>query len=149
MVDVVYRANALAEVDKVADSCENIVKNNVLRNEFVSLFLDIFLKFVGVGGIFQNLAEYLERYLLVDSVFFGVEINIALDIDHAVAYDLCNALNESYLSFAALVGVILFSFNSNESVVNACLLDLASLVIGNRLACFSHYLARHGIYDRL
>ena len=101
----------------------------MLGNKLVSALLYIFLKLVSVCGSLKDLAEYLEGDLLVDTVLFSIKVNISRDIDHAVADDLGCSLNHADSSLAALVGVVLLGFNIYESVLNACLLDLASLVV--------------------
>ena len=149
MVDIVNGTNALTEVDEIADSSEDIIEYDVLGNEFVSSLLDILFYLVSVCGIFEYLAEHLEGNLLVDAVLLCIEVNIAADIYHSVADDLSDPLDHLDVGLAALVGKILLSLYLYESVVYTCLLDLASLVVGNSLACLSHDLACHRIDHRL
>ena len=60
MVNIVNSSHALAEVQEVADSSENIVKDNVLGNKLISTLLDIFLDLVSVSGGFKDFSENLE-----------------------------------------------------------------------------------------
>ena len=149
VVDVVNSSDALAEVEEVAYCCENIVKDDVLGNEFVCTLLDIFFKLVGVSGTFHDFLENLVGNLLIDSVLFSIEINVALDVYHAVSDNLGDLFNHTDCILAAVVNVVFLCLDLYECTVNACLLDFASLVVGDDFSLISHNFACIGVDDRL
>ena len=149
MVDIVNSTNALAEVDEVADRGEDIVKCDVLGNKLVNTLLYHFLQLVLVGSAFKDILQDLEGNKLVDAVLSGIEINIAVDIYHAVADDLDFLfLNTAHRLAACGIGIDLLVNDLQPYLAYACLLDLHSLVVGEKLSLVSHDLTCQGVSDR-
>ena len=148
VVDIIDIADTFAEVKEIADSCIDIIKNDMLGNEFVSTLLYHFLQLVRIGCCAEDIAQYLERNLFIDSVLSCVEAYIRCDIDHAVAYDLYLTLFNSVDNFACGRSIGFLMLNVYPRFHYACLLDLASLAVRNSLALFSKDLACQRICNR-
>ena len=84
VVDVIRLADAVRQAAQIVDGREHIVGDDVLRDEQVDVLLNGFLERVALI-LLHELAQDDAAHELLDAELGGVEINIVLHIDHAVA----------------------------------------------------------------
>ena len=149
MVYVIDSAYALAEIYEIAYRSEYVIENDMFGDKLIGFLLDVLLDFIGICRVFEDFTENLERNFFVDSVFFGIEINISLYVHHAVSDNLSHSFNHLDSGFASFVGEVFLSLNGYESGINASLFDFAGFFVGNGFTRVSHYLACKGIYNWL
>ena len=136
MVDVVNRADAVAQAAQVVDGGEDVVLDDVLWNQILCALLDHLAQLlIGVAAV-QNLAQNREANLLVDAdllqLLLGVAGDVVEDVDHAVGDDLDGAVADL-----------------EEDGIDAGALDLLRLGAGEHLVRLRHHLAGAAVDDRL
>ena len=136
MVDVVYRADAVAQVKQVADGGEHIVDDDGLRDEVIVTGLERLLELLALYAGVDDLLEDGEADLLLDAELFSGHAEVVLEVVneyHAVA---------EYLDRVAVGGL-------NNNVVDAAGGDLGRLLAGQHGVSLSDDLAGHRVGDGL
>ena len=137
MVDVVYRADAVAQVEQVADGSEHIVNDDGLRDEVDVTVLEYLLKLLTLYAGLDDLLEYGEADLFLDAEFLcghaAEVIREVVNEYHAVA---------EYLDGSAVSGLY-------DNVVDAAAGNLGRLLAGQHGVSLSDDLAGHRVGDGL
>ena len=130
MVDVVRLTDAVRQAAQIVDGREHIVRDDVLRNEQVEVFLDGFLERVALV-LLHELAQDHAAHELLDAELGGIKVHIVLHVDHAVA--------EHADGLAVHVQI---------DVIDAGLGDLLGALAREHLARLSNDLTGHRVGDR-
>ncbi len=151
VVDVISRADAVAEIAEVADGCKDVISGDVLRNELVFVDAEQSAECIRIAvRLIEQDSQLTGRDLLIDAVVSGVEIGddelcIGQNIDHAVAEDLDLALLVDELGLIGLlILLILMDFRHDERFRHARLLNLLCQLRRDLLARNRELLTGHG-----
>ena len=136
MVNVVHRADAVAEAEQVADRGEHVVDDDGLGDQVVDAGLDGLFHILARNAGVNDLLEDREVHLFLDAQLLGGKAGVALevvDVDHAVA---------EHLDCGALVRL-------DHDVVDAACRQQARLIAGQDLVRLREHLAGHRADRRL
>ena len=148
MVDVIDVADAVAQVQEVADRCVDVVQNDVLRHQFICTLADRGAEFVFAGRTVEDLPQNSVANLFADAQCFAVEIHIFCNVYHAVADDLGFLFNEADLVFAGLGDKIFLGFCLDIGFLDAGILNLHCLIESQCHACIKEDLAGRFVCHR-
>ena len=133
VVDIVRRAQTHLQVQHIADRRENIVNDDMLRNQFVDARAQRFLeRLLVVAGLFENLRKHRIAHALLDAALrLRVKGDVLLDVDHAVGEDFHLVVVDGQIDLR-----------------HAGVVHLLGKRAGDGRAGLRHDLARRGVDDR-
>ncbi len=125
MVDIIGGADMLRKTIHIVDRSKDILDRDVVGNELARAALDLSLELLlALAGV-EDLAQYVKAYALPDAERGTVEVNIRVDIDHAV---------REHLDLMTVL-----SGNVNE--LDAGVVDLCRHLTGDGIAALCQHLA--------
>ena len=136
VVDVVGRADVVTEAVEIVDGRQNVVHGDMIGHQLRSAGGDHFLQCVlVVAAGFENFAQHAVAHALADAAFGHVEIDILVNVDHAVGDDLDLAL-------------LTVLFHGDKRFAHAGIFHLQRAGAVDGLTRFRHQLAGVGVGDR-